>query len=119
MVGATARATETPVELAALLGIAVAAASIAKKVVVCPEDGYMEPVNIYAAAAMESGNRKSAVLNLVASPFVDWEYSEVQRLAPEVERIGSERRTLEARIESLRKKVAVASDPAVAMAAIP
>ena len=63
MVEATAKATETPVALPALLGLSVVSASAAKKVVVCPESGYVEPVNLYIAVGMESGNRKTAVLN--------------------------------------------------------
>ncbi len=91
MASATARATETPMELAAMLGLAVAAASVAKKVIVCPEPGYIEPVNIYTAVAMESGNRKTAVLNAMTRPFIDWEMSEAHRLKPEISRIASER----------------------------
>jgi hypothetical protein len=110
MVAATARATETPVELAALLGLGVVAASVARKVIVSPEPGYTEPVNIYTVVGMESGNRKTAALNAVRRPFVDWETSEEHRLKPEIRRITSERKTREARIESLRKKAAKALD---------
>jgi hypothetical protein len=110
MASATARATETPMELAAMLGLAVAAASVAKKVIVCPEPGYIEPVNIYTAVAMESGNRKTAVLNAMTRPFIDWEMSEAHRLKPEISRIASERKTQEARIESLRKQAAKSSN---------
>ncbi|MBM3740404.1 MAG: DUF3987 domain-containing protein [Acidobacteria bacterium] len=118
MVSATARATETPTGLAAMLGLAVVAASVAKKVVVCPEQGYREPVNIYAAVGMESGNRKTAVLGRMTRPFIDWEESETHRLRPEIERVASERKTQEARIESLRRKAAKALDPTVLMAEI-
>lgn len=110
MTSATAVATETPMELAAMLGLAVVAASVAKKVIVCPEPGYTEPVNIYTAVAMESGNRKTAVLNAMTRPFIDWEMSEARRLKPEISRIASERKTQEARIESLRKQAAKSSN---------
>jgi len=118
MVSATAHATETPVELAALLGLAVVAASVATKVVVCPEPGYIEPVNIYTAVAMESGNRKTAVLNRMTRPFMDWEASEAQRLKPEINRITSERKTQEARIESLRKRAAKLANDTELMAQV-
>ena len=106
MVAAVSRATETPIELPGMLGLAVAAACIAKKVTVSPEPGYVEPVNIYTAVAMESGNRKTAVLKAMSSPFIDWEHAERDRLAPEQARARSERRTLEAQIEVVRKKAA-------------
>ena len=118
MASATARATETPMELAALLGLAVVAASVAKKVVVCPEPGYTEPVNIYTAVAMESGNRKTAVLHRMARPFMDWETSEAHRLKPEISRIASERKTQEARIDSLRKKAAKSANDTALMAQV-
>jgi hypothetical protein len=100
------------VELAALLGLAVVAASVAKKVVVCLEPDYFEPVNIWVAVGMESGNRKTAVLNRMARPFTDWERSEAQHLESEIKRLTSERKTTEARIESLRAKAAKAAKSA-------
>jgi hypothetical protein len=118
MAAATARATETPLELAAILGLAVVSASVTKKVVVCPETGYIEPVNIYTAVGMESGNRKTAVLHKMTRPFMEWEERESRRLKPELKRVSSERKTMEARIESLRKKAAKAPNPATVMAQI-
>jgi putative DNA primase/helicase len=118
MASATARATETPLELAALLGLAVVAASVAKKVTVSPEPGYIEPVNIYTIVPLESGNRKTAVLHRMTRPFMDWEVSEARRLKPEISRIASERKTQEARIESLRKKAAKSSSHTELMAQV-
>ena len=115
---ATARATETPIELAGLLGLAVVGASVAKKVIVCPERGYIEPVNIYTIVPLESGNRKTAVLNRMTRPFMDWEVSEARRLKPEIGRIASERKTQEARFESLRKKAAKSSSHTELMAQV-
>ena len=108
MVEAVSRATETPIELAGMLGLAVASACCAKKVVVCPEPGYIEPVNIYTAVGMESGNRKTAVLHRMSKPLMDWEHSEAEQLAPEVSRVLSGRKTQQARIDLLRKKAAKA-----------
>ena len=110
MVLAVSRATETPLGLPALLGIAVVSAAIAKKIVVQPEPGYVEPTNLYIAVGMESGNRKTAVLTRMIRPLVDWERFETERLAPEIKRLSGERKTQEARIEFLRKKAAKAKD---------
>src|SRR5262249_10497770 len=101
MATAVARATETPLELAALLGIGIVSAAASRKVVLSPEPGYIEPLNIYTAVAMESGNRKTAVLNRMTVPLADWELSEARRLEPEVKRVASERKTQEARIKWL------------------
>ena len=106
MIAAVSQATETPVELAGLLGLGIVAACVARKVTVSPEQGYEEPLNIYAAVGMESGNRKSAVLQAMEQPFVEWESREGERLQPERTRLLSERKTAEAQIEVLRKKAA-------------
>jgi hypothetical protein len=108
MVQAVSQATETPVELAALIGAAAVSACVAGKVRVQVEQGYSEPINLYAAAAAESGNRKTAVLNYMTRPFVDYECAEAKRLEPEIKRAMNKRRIMEARIEWLRKRAAKA-----------
>lgn len=118
MVNAVSKATETPVELAGMLGLAVVAACIAGKVTVSPEPGYVEPLNIYAAVGMESGNRKTAVLRHMARPFIDWEHAETERLLPERKRLISERKTQEAKIDSLRKRAAKSATDAGLLAQI-
>jgi hypothetical protein len=60
---------------------------------------------------MESGNRKTAVFHRLVAPLAEWERMEVERTEPERKRRLSERRTIEGRIEYLRKKAASAVDP--------
>ncbi len=111
MARAVSESTETPVDLAALLAIAVASSCIAAKAEISPEPGYVEPLNIFVCPAMESGNRKTAVFNRLMAPIAEWERIEVERTEPERKRQLSERRTIEARIDRLRKKAANAVDP--------
>jgi Protein of unknown function (DUF3987) len=111
MARAVSESTETPFDLAALLAIAVASSCIAAKAQISPEPGYVEPLNIYVCPAMESGNRKTAVFNLLMAPIAEWEREEVERTEPKRKRQLSERRTIEARIDRLRKKAANAIDP--------
>ncbi len=118
MVDAVSKATETPIELAGMLGLAVVSACVAKKVIVYPETGYFEPVNIFTAVSMESGNRKTAVLYRMTKPFMDWEYREAELLSPEQKRALSNRKTQEARIDVLRKRAAKAADNANLIAEI-
>jgi hypothetical protein len=106
MARAVSRATESPIELAGLLGLGVVSASIAGRVLVTPEPGYEEPTNLYIAVAMESGNRKTAVLKSMTQPFTDWEKEQMERKMPERTQILSRRKTLEAQIDALRKKAA-------------
>jgi hypothetical protein len=111
MAQATAESTETPLALAALISTAVASACVAAKVVVSPETGYVEPVNVFTCPAMESGNRKTAVFTRLLAPLGDWESTESARMEPERQRATSERRTRESRIDRLRKKAASVDDP--------
>ncbi|MBT5947812.1 MAG: DUF3987 domain-containing protein, partial [Nitrospinaceae bacterium] len=106
MISAVSEATETPPELAGLLGLAVVATCVQGKVVVSPSPGYREPLSIFVAPALDSGNRKTAVLNEMTRPLRDWEREQAEELQPEVDRATSERKTLEARIDYLRKEAA-------------
>jgi hypothetical protein len=107
---AVAEATETPLELAALLDLAVISTCCAGKFVVSPQRGYEEPVNIYTAPAMESGNRKTAVLMASTAPLREWEHEAAEAIALDIARLTSIRKTMEFRIEALRKQAAKAED---------
>lgn len=104
MAVAVAKATETPIELAGLLGMSVTSSCVTKKVIVQVESGYAEPVNLYTAPSMESGNRKTRVFEYMTKPLVDWEYRESRSLEPEIKRVTSECKTIQARIDQLRAK---------------
>jgi hypothetical protein len=97
--------TETPRELAALMCLAATSASVAGRCHVEIHKDYFEPLNLFVAVALESGNRKTAVVNAARQPLIDYEREEQERIAPERRRAISERKTLEARIEKLRKDV--------------
>jgi hypothetical protein len=103
---ATARSTETPLEMAALLGVPVVSCCLAGKVEIDVEPGYWEPANTYAAVAMESGNRKTAVINELTRPVNDYESAERRRLEPEITRAKNKRKAIEERIAWLRKQAA-------------
>jgi replicative DNA helicase len=85
-VEAEAVATQTSVDLAAMLSLSAVAAAIAKKVRVLVKKGYTEPVNIFTVTGLPSGNRKSPVFSAVCRPLDLYEKSEARRLAPEIAR---------------------------------
>jgi len=105
-VNAVSKTTETPRELAATLGLAALATACQRTFEVEPEPGYVEPVNIWGIAAMESGNRKTAVLTAMTTPLRNYEREQTDQLIPERTRIESERKTLESRIHHLRTQAA-------------
>lgn len=110
MVVAVSECMETPIELAALLGLAVVAASVAGKADVSPEPGYTEPLNLYVCPAMESGNRKTAVFTRLIAPLVEYERQETERMRPAHALTLSKSRTIAAQVAHLRKKAASAKN---------
>jgi len=76
---AEATATQTQVDLAAMLGLSVVSAACARKVVVQVKPGYREPANIYTVTTLPSGSRKTAVFADATAPLEEYERSEAKR----------------------------------------
>ena len=109
MVDAVARATETPIELALLLSLAVVATSVQRKYEIEPEPGYLETLNLWILVALDSGNRKTAVLKAMTAPLFEFERQHAAMMAPKVAEAEAARRLAEDRIKYLRAKAAKAS----------
>lgn len=105
-VEAVATATQTPVDLAGMLSLSVIAVCCAKKVAVRMREGYVEPVNLFTATALPSGNRKTAVFAAVTKPLEDHERSEAQRTSADISRQRAERQIKESILRGLREKAA-------------
>jgi hypothetical protein len=99
--------TETPFDLCALAVLGATSAALAGKVEVEAEPGYIEPAHIWVCPLLESGNRKTAVIEAIRKPLDDYEDSERVRREPELKRLVSERKTKLATIEKLRRQLPV------------
>jgi hypothetical protein len=106
MIDATSRATETPVELALTLSLGVIAASVQRKYITSPEPGYIEQTNLWMIPALESGNRKTAVLKELTAPLLGFERSYQSENAHKIAESEAARRLAEERVKSLRQKAA-------------
>lgn len=111
---AVAQATETPPELAAGMILVSCATAAARCLSVCVKPGYTEPCNLWIVAALPPGNRKSAVQSAATAPLLAWERDQIMALEPEISRVCSERKTMEARAREARNNAAKAKDPLVA-----
>jgi hypothetical protein len=109
MIAAVSDATETPAELALLLGLAVVATAVQRRVVVEPEPGYVEPLNVFAIAALDSGNRKTAVLKEMTVPLLAFEQRQAADMANTITAAEAARRLAEDRVKHLRQRAAKAS----------
>jgi hypothetical protein len=106
MIRATATATETPPELAALMGLGAIAAAVQWKFIVQVHVGYVEPLNIWSCPALDSGNRKTPVLKAMTRPLLQWEREEAEAVNIQVDEAKSQRATAEAQIRELRNQAA-------------
>jgi putative DNA primase/helicase len=104
MVTAVSESTETPIELAALQGIAVLSACIQRTFIIQVNPGYSEPLSLWTLTALESGNRKSTVMHTMVSPLMEYERQRAEAVKAEITKIQSERESIESRIEDLRSK---------------
>lgn len=107
---ALAAHTETPPELAAAMVLVACATPAARRLRVMVKPGYFEPCNLWVVVALPPGNRKSAVQSAATSPLVAWERNQAKVMAPEITRIASERKTLEARAKEKRNKAVRSKD---------
>ena len=103
-------ATETPLELPALLCLSAIATAAQGRFSVSPEPGYSEPVNIWVAPTLKSGERKTAVHTLAARPLIDWEQEKCQEVTSQRKTIELEIKNVEARTASLRNRFAKEDD---------
>ena len=112
MIDAVAKATETPVELAAMIGLATVATCCQKSFIVEGAPGYTEPLSLWTVAALESGNRKSAVVTTMTTPLVQQEHA--LKIEGHADRTAKEstRLTTEATIKALRSQAANSADSA-------
>lgn len=102
--------TETPPELAVGMILVVCATAVARCQRVMVKTGYTETCNLWLLASLPSGNRKSATVSASTAPLMAWEHDRAAILGPEIKRITSERKTLEARVKEMRNRAAKEKD---------
>ena len=108
---ATAEATQTPVDMAALLSLAICAGAMARRVEVIAGRGWREPVNLYVAVLMEPANRKSAVFAAATKPLREIERRLIEQAAPEIARLMSDRRVKESSLKAAEKQASTTGCP--------
>lgn len=111
MARAVADSTQTPEAMATLLSLSILATVLQRQVEVAPfGDDYTEPLALWTLMAMQSGSRKTAVINALTAPLLRWEKLQRDRLRPEIARINAARAVAKKRIEKLTKDAANADD---------
>jgi len=103
---AVATDTETPPELAVGMVLVACATAAARRLRVMVKPGYFEPCNLWTVVALPPGTRKSAVQSAATAPLRAWEHEQAKNMEPEINRIASKRKTMEARAKEKRSKAA-------------
>jgi len=97
---------ETPVELTSMLGLAAISACLSRFFEVEVKPGYIEPINIWVVAALESGNRKTEVLNKCTQPLLEWQRIKAIELQPRIAEVEAIREVELVRSKHLQGRLA-------------
>jgi hypothetical protein len=106
-----ARSTQTPPEMAALLGLAVTSACICNVACVRGHGDHIEPAPIWALVLSEPGTRKSAVLKELLSPLLKWEADKSREMRPVIAEAVQRHRITERRIRTIEEQAGKSADP--------
>jgi replicative DNA helicase len=109
-VAAEAVRTQTPPDLAAWMGLAAIATSMAKKVVVVIKAEWTQPVNIYVVVVLPPATRKSPVFETAVEPLERFMQEEARRMAPEIEDASTLKRIAAKRLKRAEDKAAKVPD---------
>jgi replicative DNA helicase len=94
-VAAVATATQTPLDLAGMLALAVLATVAAGAVEVEARSGWREPLCLFVAVGMDAGSRKSSVFTALTRPVADFERDQAAAVLPSITETATLRRIAE------------------------
>ena len=112
-VEAIAETRQVPPDLPALVALGVLAAAAAGRYHVEIAGDYHEPLNLFVAAVLEPGERKSATFRDMVVPLAEAERDLQEKAAPAIAAANESRKAEEARLDHLRKQSAKEDDPAL------
>lgn len=101
-----ALATQTPLDLAATLALAVLAGILQRKVEIRIRDGWKETASLYVVCALDPGNRKTAVCNDATAPLEEYERELVLTQKPKIAEARAKRELLEERYKRVMAQAA-------------
>lgn len=106
---AVAEATETPVEMAALIVLATIAAVVGKRFEIQLWREHAEPLGLMVMVIMEPGNRKTPVFKQALAPLAAWERRQADQLGPAIDEAALERDLGLVALRELEKKARFAA----------
>lgn len=112
MVRAVSVATQTPPDAAAMVALSVLAVGAAKRVEAMPKPGWKEPLVLWTLTALASGNAKTAVVDDISRPVVEYQAQLEQDMAYEIAARQVDREIAQARLEKIKKEAVRTTDGA-------
>lgn len=105
-VTAQAEASQLPVDMIGMLSLSALSTAIQGRVnCVANEGRWVEPITLYTASVMQPGERKSAALEQVYAPLLDWELQVQESEWPVVAAAQREYKELELAVEKADARV--------------
>ena len=104
--------TQTPAEMAGMMGLCAMAAAVAKKRVVHLAGGWYEPLNLWAIVAMLPSSRKSPVFASALAPINEWEREKAEAMQTDIAVAGHALAVEKGRLEQLKTKAIKTKHPA-------
>ncbi len=98
--------TQTPVDLAGMMALAVLAATCAKQAVFQVRPGWIEPANLYCLVGLPSGTRKSAVVASSIRPLQEFARSAAEQDREKITRSRAHKAVLEEAARRLANRAA-------------
>lgn len=105
---------QIPIEMAVMIGLAVAGALLAKRMVVHVRADWFEAVNLFLAILLPPAERKSATYRLMTEPLCEIERREIARMASIVAQAAFEVDAMKAEQQHLKLIIAKQGDGAQA-----
>ena len=101
---------QVPTSLMGTLVLGAAGAAVARRFHVQVGRTHTEPTNVYLAAAMEPGERKSAAFRVAVEPIEEFEAQMMENAAPAIARAKERRAREEAELKRLRDQAIKCKD---------
>lgn len=97
---------QTPRCVPAMVALSVVSAALARKVVLHVRHNWMEPLNLYTAAALGPSNLKTPAFKMACSPLEQFERERSAAMRDEIVKAENTRANLLAQLEAARRKAA-------------
>lgn len=102
--------TQTPPEMVASLGLAVASATLCNVVRVAGDGDHVEIAPLWMLVLAEPASRKTKVISELQAPIIEWEKQRAKELSPVIAAATQRRKIAEYRLKRIENEAATAKD---------